>query len=99
MCSVRSVISFRPSFVVSHSTSKITDEELRRGGVICKAGRWGEWSEKNILLKIFLPKIFLLNIFLSKIFFFNFGSDSAYFLHTFLNVVKNTQPGPLKSDF
>ena len=88
-----------PSFVVSHSTSKITDEELRRGGVICQAGRWGEWSEKNILLKIFLPKIFLpkiflLNIFLSKIFFFNFGSDPAYFLHTFLNVVKKTQPGP-----
>ena len=57
VCSVRSVSLFR-LFVVSHSTSIITDEELRRGGVICKAVRWGEWSEKIFLLKIFLPIIF-----------------------------------------
>ena len=91
---------------MSHSTSKITDEELRRGGVICKAGRWGEWSEKNILLKIFLPKIFLpkifvpkiflLNIFLSKIFFFNFGSDPAYFLHTFFECDEKDPTRPIK---
>ena len=56
--------SFVRLFVVSHSTSKITDEELRRGGVICKAVRWKEGSEKAIfskkknLKKILLPKIF-----------------------------------------
>ena len=86
---------------MSHSTSKITDEELRRGGVICQAGRWGEWSEKNILLKIFLPKIFLpkiflLNIFLSKIFFLNFGSDPAYFFTYFFECGEKDPTRPIK---
>ena len=54
-------------FVVSHSTSKITDEELRRG-VVCRIVRWGKGKKKIFLLKIFMPKIFLLKIFLTKIF-------------------------------
>ena len=62
--SVRSVISFR----LSHSTSKITDEELRRGVVCSRAVRWGKGKKKIFLLKIFMPKIFLLKIFLTKIF-------------------------------
>ena len=45
-------------FVVSHSTSKITDEELRRG-VVCRIVRWGKGKKKIFLLKIFTPKIFL----------------------------------------
>ena len=52
---------------MSHSTSKITDEELRRG-VVCRIVRWGKGKKKIFLLKIFMPKIFLLKIFLPKIF-------------------------------
>ena len=65
---VRSVSSF-VSFVVSHSTSKITDKELRRGRVFYKAVRWGEGSEKNIFAEnIFGENIFAENIFGENIF-------------------------------
>ena len=50
----------RPSFVVSHSISKITDEELRRG-VVCRAVRWGK-GKKNI----FMPKKNCLKYFSKK---------------------------------
>ena len=54
--------------------------------------------KKYFAENIFAKNIFAKNIFAKYIFvqniFFNFGSDPAYFLHTFLNVVKKTQPGP-----
>ena len=72
VCSVRSV---SPSFrLLCHTqTSKITDEELRRGGLICVRQSDGGrcWKiifwKKIFLLKYFCPKSFPMNIFLSVI--------------------------------
>ena len=64
---MRPVRDFVCLFRLSHSTSKIADEKLRRGGVICKAVRWREGSEKNISAKnIFVKNIFTKNIFVKN---------------------------------
>jgi len=55
-------------FVSSHSTSKITDEELRRGRGCLQGSQMEEGKKKIFLPKILLPKIFLPKIFPQKIF-------------------------------
>ena len=89
IASVRSVSPSFVSFVVSHSTSKITDKELRRGGVIYKAVRWGEGSEKNIFAEnIFDENIFAKNVF-TKYFVQNIFAKKIFTKNLF---VKNLSP-------
>ena len=61
---MRPVRDFVRLFRLSHSTSKITDEKLRRGGGCLKGSQIWEGSEKNI----YAENIFAKNIFAKKYF-------------------------------